>query len=156
MKRYEVSPTGGQGRQRGVVNLANVRGASRVGEWKECVAAAAAVEQRAHWFVTLACRLFGVDIQHPGVKNDRTVLWCSSELERDVSAAHAFCAARDGAAAGGHLCNQQPLPAQIDTFACVPDIQVWQLIKSVNCLSGAACCDPSAPNQPAASIAINE
>ena len=78
-----------------------------MGEWKGCVAAAAAAaEQRAQRFVTLACRLFGVDILHPGVEKDRTVLWCSSELERDVSAAHAVCTACDDAAAGGSLRNQ--------------------------------------------------
>ena len=39
-----------------------VRGAARVGEWN---------------------KLFGVEIVHPGVEKNVTVLWCKSELERD-------------------------------------------------------------------------
>ena len=63
-KWFEVSPTGGQGDARGSVAWAQVRGAARVGEWK-------------------GKGLFGVEILHPGVEKDVTVLWCSSESERD-------------------------------------------------------------------------
>jgi len=61
-KWFEVSQTGGQGKPRGCVAWAQVRGAARVGEWKG---------------------LFGVEIVHPGVEKDVTVLWCISELQRD-------------------------------------------------------------------------
>jgi hypothetical protein len=61
-KWFEVSPTGGQGDARGSIAWAQVQGAARVGEWKG---------------------LFGVEIVHPGVERDVTVLWCSSESERD-------------------------------------------------------------------------
>ncbi len=72
-----------------------------------------------------------MDIVHPGVDEDRTVLWCKSDAERDVSAACALCAARrDVVAAGGPLRNQHPSPAQIDVFEFVPDIEVRQLTES--------------------------
>ncbi len=65
-----------------------------------------------------------MDILHPDVEKDRTVLWCKSDVERDVSAAHAVCATRDDAAAGGPLRNQRLSPAQIDVSEFAPDIQV--------------------------------
>jgi hypothetical protein len=44
------------------VAWAEVRGAARVGQWNG---------------------LFGVEIAHPGVEKNVTVLWCKIELERD-------------------------------------------------------------------------
>jgi hypothetical protein len=61
-KWFQESESGGQGRQRGCVAWSEVRGAARVGEWN---------------------KLFGVEIAHPGVEKNVTVLWCKSELERD-------------------------------------------------------------------------
>jgi hypothetical protein len=57
-----VSETQGQGKERGCVAWANVRGAARVGDWNE---------------------YFGVEVLHPGVEKNVTVLWCKSEVERD-------------------------------------------------------------------------
>jgi hypothetical protein len=64
LKWFGVSPSGGQGDARGSVTWAQVRGAARVGQWK-------------------GKALFGVEIAHPGVEKDVTVLWCNSESERD-------------------------------------------------------------------------
>ena len=84
-----------------------------MGQWNGCAAAAAA---RGCERVTLAARLLGVEMQHPGVEKDVTVLWCKNEVERDVSAAAArpVCAAPDVAAAGDGGRHQQPVPAQLD------------------------------------------
>ena len=85
-KWFEATASGGQGSQRGAVAWADVRGAARVGQWNGCAAAAAA---RGCERVTLAARLLGVEMQHPGVEKDVTVLWCKNEVERDVGAAAA-------------------------------------------------------------------
>jgi hypothetical protein len=61
-KWFEISANGGQGKQLGCVAWAQVRGAARVGEWNG---------------------LFGVEIVHPGVEKNVTVLWCNIELQRD-------------------------------------------------------------------------
>jgi hypothetical protein len=42
--------------------------------------------------LTLAGRLFGLEMQHPGVEKDVTVLWCKSAAERDVGALSSACA----------------------------------------------------------------
>jgi len=42
--------------------------------------------------LTLAGRLLGVEMQHPGVEKDVTVLWCKSAAERDVGALSSACA----------------------------------------------------------------
>ena len=112
-KWFEATASGGQGSQRGAVAWADVRGAARVGQWNGCAAAAAA---RGCERVTLAARLLGVEMQHPGVEKDVTVLWCKNEVERDVGAAAArpVCAAPHVAAAGDGGRHQQPVPAQLD------------------------------------------
>ncbi len=83
-KWFEVSSTGGQGAQRGSIALSRVAGAVRAGEWNGCAAARVAAAGRGK--VTAARRLFGVEMQHPGVEKDVTVLWCKSAAERDVGA----------------------------------------------------------------------
>ena len=61
-----------------------------MGEWNGCTAAAAAAAAAAVAAspscgrVTLAARLLGVEMQHPGVDTDVTVLWCENEVERDA------------------------------------------------------------------------
>ena len=114
-KWFEATASGGQGSQRGAVAWADVRGAARVGQWNGCAAAAAA---RGCERVTLAARLLGVEMQHPGVEKDVTVLWCKNEVERDVGAAAArpVCAAPHVAAAGDGGRHQQPVPAQLDVM----------------------------------------
>jgi hypothetical protein len=64
--------------------------------------AAAAAASHGYWLVTLAARLLGVEMQHPGVEQNVTVLWCKNEVERDVVAAAArpVCAPPHVAAAG--------------------------------------------------------
>ncbi len=62
IKRYEVAPGGGAGKLRGEVKWPQVRGAARVGEWD---------------------RRFGVEVLHPGVKGDVSILWCDTEVQRD-------------------------------------------------------------------------
>jgi hypothetical protein len=57
-KWFEVAPGGGAGE----LKWTQVRGAARVGEWD---------------------RLFGVEISHPGVKGDVSILWCATQLQRD-------------------------------------------------------------------------
>ena len=83
-KWFEVALSGGQGAPRGAIAWADVRGAARVGDWNGC--AAACVGRRACRVLTLAGRLFGVEMQHPGVEKDVTVLWCTSAAQRDVGA----------------------------------------------------------------------
>ena len=61
-KRFEVAPGGGAGELRGEVKWTQVRGAARVGELNG---------------------LFGVEISHPGVKGDGSILWCATQLQRD-------------------------------------------------------------------------
>ena len=61
-KRYEVAPGGGAGRLRGALVWAQVRGAARLGEWNG---------------------MFGVEIVHPGVKSDVSILWCATESQRN-------------------------------------------------------------------------
>ena len=61
-KWFEVAPGGGAGKLRGEVKWTQVRGAARVGEWDE---------------------QFGVEISHPGVKGDVSILWCATQLQRD-------------------------------------------------------------------------
>ena len=61
-KWFEVAPGGGAGKLRGEVKWTQVRGAARVGEWDE---------------------QFGVEISHPGVKGDVSILWCVTEVQRD-------------------------------------------------------------------------
>ena len=61
-KWFEVAPGGGAGKLRGEVKWMQVRGAARVGEWDD---------------------MFGVEISHPGVKGDVTILWCATQLQRD-------------------------------------------------------------------------
>ena len=63
-----------------------------------------------------AARLHGVEILHPDVKGNMTVLWCKNDVKRDVSVIYALSAVLDDIAAGGARRNQQPLPAQIDVF----------------------------------------
>jgi hypothetical protein len=63
-----------------------------------------------------ASRLHGVEILHPDVKGNITVLWCKNSVKRDVSVFYALSAVLDDIAAGGARRNQQPLPAQIDVF----------------------------------------
>ena len=63
-----------------------------------------------------AARLHGVEILHPDVKGNMTVLWCKNDVKRDVSIIYALSAVLDDIAAGGARRNQQPLPAQIDVF----------------------------------------
>ena len=89
-KWFEVALSGGQGAPRGAIAWADVRGAARVGDWNGC--AAACVGRRACRVLTLAGRLFGVEMQHPGVEKDVTVLWCKSAAERDVGALPSACA----------------------------------------------------------------
>ena len=79
---FEVTLSGGQGTQRGTIAWADVRGAARVGDWNGC--AAARFAPRGCRVLTLAGRLFGAEMQHPGVEKDVTVLWCKSAAERDV------------------------------------------------------------------------
>ena len=62
IKWYEVAPGGGAGKLRDAVAWLQVRGAARVGEWDE---------------------QFGVEISHPGVKGDVSILWCATQLQRD-------------------------------------------------------------------------
>ena len=62
IKRFEVAPGGGAGKLRGVVKWTQVRGAARVGEWDG---------------------RFGVEISHPVVKGDVSILWCDTEVQRD-------------------------------------------------------------------------
>ena len=81
---FEVTLSGGQGTQRGAIAWADVRGAARVGDWNGC--AAARFAPRGCRVLTLAGRLFGAEMQHPGVEKDVTVLWCKSAAERDVGA----------------------------------------------------------------------
>jgi hypothetical protein len=61
-KWYEVAVGGGAGKLRDAVAWTQVRGAARVGEWDG---------------------LFGVEISHPGVKGDVSILWCATQLQRD-------------------------------------------------------------------------
>jgi hypothetical protein len=61
-KWFEVAPGGGAGKLRDAVAWLQVRGAARVGEWDG---------------------LFGVEISHPGVKGDVSILWCVTEVQRD-------------------------------------------------------------------------
>lgn len=61
-KWFEVAPGGGAGKLRDAVAWTHVRGAARVGEWN---------------------RLFGVEVLHPGVKADVSILWCTTEVQRD-------------------------------------------------------------------------
>ena len=89
-KWFEVALSGGQGAPRGAIAWADVRGAARAGDWNGC--AAACVGRRACRVLTLAGRLFGVEMQHPGVEKDVTVLWCKSAAERDVGALSSACA----------------------------------------------------------------
>jgi hypothetical protein len=42
--------------------------------------------------LTPAGRLLGVEMQHPGLRKDVTVLWCKSAAERDVGALSSACA----------------------------------------------------------------
>ena len=63
-----------------------------------------------------AARLHGVEILHPDVKGNMTVLWCKNTVKRDVSVLYALSAVLDDIAAGGARRNQQPLPVQIDVF----------------------------------------
>ncbi len=63
-----------------------------------------------------AARLHGVEILHPDVKGNMTVLWCKNTVKRDVSVLDALSAVLDDIAAGGARRNQQPLPVQIDVF----------------------------------------
>ena len=67
-------------------------------------------------FLTIAARLFGVEMQHPGVEKDVTVLWCRSASERDVSATAApgVTNPADAAAAGRACRHKQLLSAPID------------------------------------------
>ena len=67
-------------------------------------------------FLTIAARLFGVEMQHPGVEKDVTVLWCRSASERDVSATAApgMSNPADAAAAGRACRHKQLLSAPID------------------------------------------
>jgi hypothetical protein len=60
-KWFELS-CGHAGVLRGHVTWTQVRGAARVGEWNG---------------------LFGVEMRHPGVEKDVTIVWCESEVERD-------------------------------------------------------------------------
>jgi hypothetical protein len=57
-----------------------------------------------------AARLHGVEMLHPGVKGNMTVLWCKNDVKRDVSVICALSAVRDDVAAGGARRNHQPLP----------------------------------------------
>jgi hypothetical protein len=61
-KWFHVAPGGGAGKLRGAVSWAQVRGAARVGEWNG---------------------RFGAQILHPGVKEDVSILWCKTEMQRD-------------------------------------------------------------------------
>ena len=67
-------------------------------------------------FLTMAGRLFGVEMQHPGVEKDVTVLWCRSASERDVSATAApgVTNPADAAAAGRACRHKQLLSSPID------------------------------------------
>ena len=111
---FEVTLSGGQGTQRGAIAWADVRGAARVGDWNGC--AAARFAPRGCRLLTLAGRLFGAEMQHPGVEKDVTVLWCKSAAERDVGALSSrLCKSfAHSAAAGLAGCHQQLLPAQIN------------------------------------------
>jgi hypothetical protein len=61
-KWFHVAPGGVAGRLRGAVPWANIRGAARGKEWNG---------------------RFGAQIMHPGAKNDVTILWCETEMQRD-------------------------------------------------------------------------
>ena len=112
-KWFEAA-SGVMGAQRGAICWADVRGAARVGEWNGCAAACCLpLELR---LLTIAARLFGVEMQHPGVEKDVTVLWCRSASERDVSATAApgMSNPADAAAAGRACRHKQLLSAPID------------------------------------------
>jgi hypothetical protein len=111
---FEVTLSEGQGTQRGAIAWADVRGATRVGDWNGC--AAARFAPRGCRVLTLAGRLFGAEMQHPGVEKDVTVLWCKSAAERDVGALSSrLCkSCAHSAAAGLAGCHQPLLPAQIN------------------------------------------
>ena len=79
-----MSSSGGQGAQRGDIALPRVAGAVCAGEWNGCTEARVVAAARGQ--LTVARRLFGVEISHPGVEKDVTVLWCKSAAERDVGA----------------------------------------------------------------------
>ena len=104
---FEVSSTGVQGALRGSIALSRVAGAVRAGEWNGCAAARVAAAGRGK--LTAARRMFGVEMQHPGVEKDVTVLWCKSAAERDVVGARAARRVSNLAdtAAAGHGCRHQ-------------------------------------------------
>ncbi len=77
-KWLEAAAMEGRCKQRGAVAWADVRGASLVGEWNGCAAAAAA--SRGYQRVTFAVRLLGVEMQHPSAQKDATLLWCKKEV----------------------------------------------------------------------------
>ena len=100
-KLLEAAARGGRCKQRGAGACADVRGASRVGEWNGCAAAAsaaaAAAASRGYQRVTLAVRLLGLEMQHPSAQKEVTLLWCKQEVVCDVCAAAArpVCATPD-------------------------------------------------------------
>jgi hypothetical protein len=69
--------------------------------------------------LTVARRLFGVEIQHPGVEKDVTVLWCKSAAERDVGAraARRVSSLADTAAAGNS--GRPKFHASAPIIACI-------------------------------------
>ena len=93
-KLLEAAARGGRYKQRGAGACADVRGASRVGEWNGCAAAAAS---RGYQRVMLSVRLLGVEMQHPSAQKVVTLLWCKQEVVCDVcsAAARPVCAAPD-------------------------------------------------------------
>ena len=103
---FEVSSSGGQGAQRGDIAWPRVAGAVCAGEWNGCAAARVAAAARGQ--LTVARRLFGVEMRHPGVEKDVTVLCCKSAAERDVGAgaAHRVSSLADTAVAV-HGCRPQ-------------------------------------------------
>ena len=115
---FEVSSSGGRGAQRGDIAWCRVAGAVRAGEWNGCAAARVAAAGRGK--LTAARRLFGVELQHPGVEKDVTVLRCKSAVERDVGAraARRVSSLADTAAAG-HGCRPRH-HASAPIKACAP------------------------------------
>jgi hypothetical protein len=61
-KWFHVAPGRVAGKLRGAVAWADIRGAARGKEWHG---------------------RFGAQILHPGAKNDVTILWCETEMQRD-------------------------------------------------------------------------
>jgi hypothetical protein len=116
---FEVSSSGGQGAQRGDIAWPRVAGAVCAGDWNGCAAARVAAAARGQ--LTVARRLFGVEMRLPDVEKDVTVLWCKSAAERDVGggAARRVSSLADTAVAG-HGCRPQhhaSAPIKASAFA---------------------------------------